>query len=118
MDYAKVTLTKNETKILKYLIRPIWKWNKPGITRYVLKNKFSMSDSDIDDLVDRLLEYNLIKEYDEESILYKNEIQITTFGRECLNLKKEIYKSKILWSIIVPIGISFITSLITTHFTK
>lgn len=96
------------------MIQPILHWSKPDITRCVISNRLNFHGSDTDDLLDALLQLKFINERSSEDPIRQNEIEITTLGREYLNHKKDLVKSKIFWSILIPIFVSAITSYLVT----
>ncbi|AZP96133.1 hypothetical protein CYK59_03825 [Latilactobacillus curvatus] len=113
MNFSELNLTRNEAKVLRYLIHFFWHLPKPGITRAVINNRFHFGPSTTDYLVNSLVKMKLIVEYPHDSGIYADEIQITSKGEEYVNYMKENLLSKLLWNLFIPILASVITSIIT-----
>lgn len=106
-------LSKSENGILEYLNSFSGRMDSISrtTTKEVLATKFKLNSFEISDYLNRLLDLNFIESrnaYDTGLVYY----QITTFGKDYLEFKTSDHKNKIIWSILVPIGVSVVTSII------
>lgn len=101
-------LSKSELKIMRYMWNPILKMNVPYITPETLKSKGKIDSATVDYCLTQLTSLDYIK-LDEYSKTYN----LTVSGRLVLEKRNSNFKSKILWSFVIPFLTALITSIVT-----
>lgn len=104
-------LSKSEIKILKYLSSDKGRAHSFGqdTTREVLSTQLTKSSGTVEDYVRNLEKLGLIER--SKSLTNENDyFSITTSGETYLEHNHSDLISKIIWSIVVPVAVSFLTS--------
>ncbi|WP_283590342.1 hypothetical protein [Ligilactobacillus saerimneri] len=104
-------LSPNEIRFLKYFTMPFSSVPRYNVTVSVLENKFLLSEEHVELILKSLIDKGLVENY----LLYDNAYTITALGEEALTQLSYDLRSKILWSVVIPIIISTITAYITAR---
>lgn len=120
LKYSEIQLSHNELKALKYLRIPISHFERVNVSTNVISDRLSVNTDQGKYIIDNLLNYGLI-EIDPLSKIGQSSVityRMTSKGKEYLTVLKNTLISKITWSLLIPIIVSVITSLITTYLTN